>query len=489
MEKKEKIRKVFLDDLPRKGGKLGKIDWENSVGFKVSFIYDDIEDEVKIIKYEKKSERLFIIYNGKEFDINSTGFKNCRMGRILGKQTKEFKIEMGQIFKDDKRDLVTTNREYRDRVDNKGNNKYYKYTCNVCGWTEGWILEGNLIGKRKHGCSCCRGYTVVEGINDIPTTAPWMVKYFQGGYDEAKLYTKSCSKKIIPICPDCKRIKSKSISINELYGRKSIGCTCGDGISYSEKFMISLLDQLNIKYIHQLTKTTFEWCDNYRYDFYIPNLDMIIETHGRQHYKQVKGFYKTLEEEQKNDELKEQLAKENGVEHYIVIDCRESSMKWIKNNIMGNKLNDFFDLSVIDWSRCEMFAIDSNKVKEVCDYWNSKEEWETTVDLGRMFNCDYATIDSYLIKGENQGWVRNYKEIKEKSRLIKNAESVKRRCSKPVAIFKEGLLLGVFESISELVRQSEELFNTKFFSGHISRVCIGKKPHYKGFTFKYVENN
>ena len=298
------MRKVFLDDLPRKGGNLGKIDWENSAGFKVSFSYDNIEGEVEIIKYEKKSERLFITYNGKEFDINSTGFKNCRIGRILGKRTKEFKIKIGQVFKDDKRDLVITDREYRDRVDNKGNNKYYKYTCNVCGWTEGWILEGNLTGKRKHGCSCCRGFTIVEGINDIPTTAPWMVKYFQGGYDEAKLYTKSCGKKIKPICPSCKNIREKFMTVNDLYMKKSIGCKCGDNISYPEKFMYNILKQLNIKFETQLSKTKFEWCKNKLYDFYLSEYNCIIETHGRQHYERAKGFYKTLEEEQENDRCK-----------------------------------------------------------------------------------------------------------------------------------------------------------------------------------------
>lgn len=481
------MRKVFLDDLPRKGGKLGKIDWENSAGFKVFFSYDNIEGEVEIIKYEKKSERLFIIYNGKEFDINSTGFKNCRIGRILGKRTKEFKIKIGQVFKDDKRDLVITGREYRDRVDNKGNNKYYKYTCNVCGWTEGWILEGNLTGKRKHGCSCCRGFTVVEGINDIPTTAPWMVKYFQGGYNEAKMYTKSCGKKIKPICPSCKNIREKFMTVNDLYMKKSIGCKCGDNISYPEKFMYNILKQLNIKFETQLSKTKFEWCKNKLYDFYLSEYNCIIETHGRQHYERAKGFYKTLEEEQENDRCKERLAKENGIENYIVIDCRRSDLEWIKNSILNSKLNEFFDLSKIDWLKCEEFAINFNIVKEVCEYWNHKEDWETIKDLAKIFNCDPATIDSYLRKGENQGWIKDYQKIRNLSNLKKSANAVRKRCAKRVEIFKNNISLGKFEAIADIVRQSEDLFGVKMSSGKISQVCLGKKPQYKGFTFKYVE--
>ena len=74
---------------------------------------------------------------------------------------------------------------------------------------EYWIIETDIL--QNHGCPvCCRNpQIVVKGINDIPTTAPWMIPYFQGGYEEAKLYTFSSSYKINPICPDCGNIKNK----------------------------------------------------------------------------------------------------------------------------------------------------------------------------------------------------------------------------------------------------------------------------------------
>ena len=54
---------------------------------------------------------------------------------MSNKKTIEFKVEIGQIFKDDKRDIVITNREYRKEKHGKSmvNVKYYKYTCNICG--------------------------------------------------------------------------------------------------------------------------------------------------------------------------------------------------------------------------------------------------------------------------------------------------------------------------------------------------------------------
>lgn len=46
--------------------------------------------------------------------------------------------------------------------------------------------------------------------------------------------------------------------------------------------------------------------------------------------------------------------------------------------------------------------------------------------------------------------------------------------------------LGIYNSCAELERQSKKLFKTKLDSSNISKVCLGKKNFYKGYTFKYV---
>ena len=58
---KEKIRKVDLSELPRKEGfgiNKGKmlIDWKTSIGYKVSFVYDEIEGEIEILDYVSKGK-------------------------------------------------------------------------------------------------------------------------------------------------------------------------------------------------------------------------------------------------------------------------------------------------------------------------------------------------------------------------------------------------------------------------------------------------
>lgn len=66
------MRKVFLDDLPRRTGyKSNPISWKNSVGYKIRFIYDDIEGEIEIIDYDRDKLRLTVVYNGDIFNIHT----------------------------------------------------------------------------------------------------------------------------------------------------------------------------------------------------------------------------------------------------------------------------------------------------------------------------------------------------------------------------------------------------------------------------------
>ena len=61
------MKKVFLDNLPIKKGKGRYIDWKNSVGYKVDFVYEDIKGELKIIDYN--GMYLTIEKNNNFFDV------------------------------------------------------------------------------------------------------------------------------------------------------------------------------------------------------------------------------------------------------------------------------------------------------------------------------------------------------------------------------------------------------------------------------------
>ena len=203
------MRKVFLETLPQKQN--GNIDWKSSSGYIVDFIYDDYVGNFKILSYDSKSRFVELWCENKIYYIKNDSLRYGYVAQLTGKITYDFLYNVGDIICDNNRNLKITGKFKDDTF----KERYYEYQCNICGWNGGKIKESHL--KSGHGCSCCSNRTVVQGINDIPTTAPWMVDYFQGGYDEAKKYTKCSRKRIIPICPDCKTVHNKQIAINSIY--------------------------------------------------------------------------------------------------------------------------------------------------------------------------------------------------------------------------------------------------------------------------------
>ena len=392
------MRKVFTDELPHKGI---QVNWIKSVGYEVKFIYDDIKGEVEIVDYFKKNNKnyLKIKYNNSELDIIPEHFSQCRLGDILNIKTKKYKYKIGDIIINLNSGKIQVLRQIRIK-NKKSSVKGYEYKCLICG-NEDTISENNI--NKKEGCNVCSNKKILKGYNDMWTTNPELASLLADPNDGYK-YTEHSNKQLNWKCPSCSNIiKNKQISkIN----RQGLSCPkCGDGISYPEKFMYNILQQLEIEFIYQLSKTTFKWCNEYKYDFYIPKYNIIIETHGMGHYEI--GFQtivkskraRTLEQEQENDRLKKELALKNGIkeDNYIIIDCRYSILNWIKNHISKSELNNIFDLSKINWLECHRYAC-SSLVKKVCDLWNNGIHNITKIsEIMKLCN---NTIIKYLQQGK-----------------------------------------------------------------------------------------
>lgn len=491
---------IDLSELPRikEGGT--RINWQNSVGCKVSFVYNDISDVFYIIEYIGGSYvKVKVQYKDRIMDIPTSMVAKGHIGRLIGVRTNEFKIPLNIRLFDEHRDIIITDRKYIK--DKKGREyKYYKYTCEKCGFDCGkhysikekiyknelWVLESHLL-KHNVGCACCghNSVVIVEGINDIPTTTPWMIPYFQGGYEEAKQYTYGSTKKIYPKCPNCGLIFNKKCSIMSIYN-KEISCICSDGISYPNKFMYKLLKQLDVLFEREFRP---DWCSNYFYDFYIPSLNLIIEMDGGIGHANGIMFSNsknTLEERIETDKYKVQKAKEHGID-VIRIDCQynHDRFNYIKENTI-TKLNDVFDLSVVDWNECDKFAM-SSLAKQACELKNNNPNLRIS-EIADLLDLSPATILRYLKEGNK---LNLCKYNKEEQRLINEryrAEKIKEAKSKPVEVFKDGVSCGIFQSASYLERESMEIFGVKFYSSNISKICKGILKTSKGYTFKYIEN-
>lgn len=208
------------------------------------------------------------------------------------------------------------------------------------------------------------------------------------------------------LCPDCNNIIKKEI--NDVV-QNGIRCSrCSDRFPYGEKFILSLLSQLQIKFYH---RHTFEWCKNKEYDFFIPSINCIIEVHGMQHYEDAcfsgMGNKTKYIDVHDNDVEKEKLALDNGVKHYIVIDARYSSFNWVKCSVLDSDLVYIYDLNNIDWNLCQINALKSY-VKIVCDLWN-QNPFYSIKDISEIINKSKSSVRHWLKQGNELGWC-NYNE-------------------------------------------------------------------------------
>lgn len=315
-----------------------------------------------------------------------------------------------------------------------GTRSEYYFKCEE-GIHNSELFSINKITIRNHkpNCRACGtfGHYLLEN-NELDMWSP------NDELDAFSVRMGSDTKHLL-VCPICKREKKIAPSTYRLHG---LGCTCGDGNSYPNKLMANVLMQLNLEFE---TEKIFDWSDNKRYDIYITHLNCIIENHGIQHYIQSKRG-RSLEDEQANDILKQRIANDNGVKHYIVLDCRKSEIGLIKNSIMKSELPKLLNFKEedINWDECEVFA-NKNLVLEACDLYKTLDR-PTPINISKILQIDRRTVTEYLKKGSKLGMC-NYdpkiamKDPLAKSRGAKNPNSKKVFCENRV-----------FDTISECAK-------------------------------------
>lgn len=251
------------------------------------------------------------------------------------------------------------------------------------------------------GCMYCNHQKVFVGETDMWTTRPDMAAMLLNPEDGHKYFANS-NIKTDWICPKCGSIVKDKIIKN--VEKQGLSCdNCSDGMSFGEKFVWALLKQLKCDFIHD---RPIEWSQGKRYDFYIPSMNMIIETHGIQHYKEralrhsKDRFSRTLEEEMINDQYKMDLALSNNIKHYIQLDCKKSEVDYIKDSIINSDLKSLFDLSVVDWDRCYKRTLTSN-VAWCAELWNSG--MKRTKDIETYTGIDRCSVVSYLKRATKIG--------------------------------------------------------------------------------------
>ena len=393
------MRKCDLSQVPTKKNDTRVIyDWNKAIGLKIPFEYDGLKDFFEIIDYESR-DKVYIKYNNKTNMLYGKYIRKGKIAKIFDEEI-DWKYHIGENIQYNKKGYetnITITAKYYSK-DNphfkKGyerNYKWYQYKCNVCGYDctmdNFWINETDL--KDGKGCSCCAGTKVIKGVNDISTTAPDLMVYLvdkEFGYT----HTKTTNKSTLMKCPTCGY--EKNMSFYNLYFQ-NFGCPyCTDGFSYPEKFLVYILKQNKINFKYQLSKSDFNWCDKYKYDFYLPDYNWIIETHGRQHYE---DGWRKIDLQRKIDKTKRQLAINNGIDKYIELDCRESNNQYIFDSIKKTDLSII--LKEIDINKADNYA-QCNKLKTACDLFNNG--CTNYSSIAEKIDVCVNTVRRYIRKGK-----------------------------------------------------------------------------------------
>ncbi|MFV8830545.1 hypothetical protein [Alkalihalobacterium sp. APHAB7] len=327
-----------------------------------------------------------------------------------------------------------------------------KDRCKECGWKHGIPKKDSVY---------------LGNVGSIAETDPHIASLFYEEEDAFK-YTRNSARKVYFKCPTCNRKIRKQIGYVTKFG---LTCElCDDGFSIPEKFTVNVLEQLGIEFE---TQKIFEWSGNKRYDFYIPDKNMIIETHGRQHYSITFEYLggRSLEEEQENDRLKFNNAMKNGIENYILIDCQQSEFKYLKNSFLNSKLPNFYDLTRINWEECYKLAC-SSLAHEAWKLWDSG--LTSIMKIAEKLNISRTVLTRYLKRGSDLG-LCTYDVEKETN------------ISPVVQLSPTGEFMNVFESISKAM-DDLGLPKTNRDYSNISTVCSGRTKMAYGYRWMYKDD-
>lgn len=398
--------KIFIDSLPRTSR---GIKWSECKGKKVRFIYNGIDGYLTIKDvYISKHSKVLIEFKGRETVINTSHFVKCNLLKLLNNRKKsDFKYNKGYKTKN----MLSITDRFYDKDSRGYSLKKYLLKCCVCN-SETTLRESQIDIT---GCPVCNNKKVIKGINDISTKRPDLVKYFYNK-DDAYNHTTYSEYKAVIECPLCK--EKKIMRISDL-SKNGIGCLCGTGFSYAERFMYYILKSNDIKFTTQYSIKNAQWCGKYRYDFYLYDYNIIIETHGEQHYTHsfIGCGGDSLETVKENDINKKKLALSNGIYKYIEIDCSKSKSDFIINSLKKSYLSKIIDIDNTDIKYCEQMA-NGNIIKTVCDKWNELEN-VTKVLNSIDFIKSRTTIIKYLKRGNDLGLC----DYNPKEELVKSIKS------------------------------------------------------------------
>jgi len=303
----------------------------------------------------------------------------------------------------------------------------------------------------RHFTEGHKGSITCTQCNSISVTNPELKKFIVNIEDYYR--HSNGSNKMIPVkCPDCGF--EKHMLIQNLI-KQGFGCSkCGDGVSFPNKFMFNVLDQLiNLNKMKNFdTEKRFNWLVyEFKEKLRKGKLDFYFEINDNKYAVEMDGSFhsidnnmngQTAEESKFIDDEKDRLCEENNVK-VIRIDSEKSELEFIKNNIINSSLVKIlgFKESDIDWLKCHEYAC-SSLVKTVCDLWN--DNIRSVLEIAHILKLAKGSIIKYLKQGTELEWC--FPSYNPKEQININLEYIHEKNSIKIQCITTG---EYFNSISE----------------------------------------
>jgi ribosomal protein S27E len=264
-----------------------------------------------------------------------------------------------------------------------GELRQYDFYCSNCG--EMWKVPWGRASRYKKCPKCAKIRSSMAHQH------PEYIQYFVNKNEAYELAAQS-NKKVKLKCPKCGA--EKEMIVGNLHKRGFSCDVCGTGKSFPERFVASILVGNQIQYETQYSPV---WAEGRRYDFYLPDYNLIIETHGVQHYKDANNFYGDVKERQKIDKSKERAAKLHGYKYYVV-DCAHSDINYIEESMKTIGLIDALKLVITDEQRLRAYVDDE---RAYC--WQLYNEGKDINYIAKVVHHDIRCVREYLKTGAKLG--------------------------------------------------------------------------------------
>lgn len=355
-------------------------------------------------------------------------------------------------------------------------NKTVSFVCPICGykWKQALSVVVRSLQAGNNGCASCCG-KVVTTYYALSNRRPDLIKYFANPKD-ADAVREYSVKEVLLRCPVCHRTKLGTV--RDLTNRGFSCDVCGVGRSYPERYLYNFFELTHIAFE---TQKTFPWScvvkDNGKiskkyYDFFLPQFNLAVEAHGKQHYSDKVTFDSAdenwFEKEVLNDILKKELCEDNGLV-YLEIDCMISSAEYIKKSIIKSGLLERLNIELenIPWETISSLADNNVLTWKIATLFNEKK---TIQEIAEEVKMDVTSVVHYLHKATNVGLCEyNREKVAKKGPAISGLQ-----CSKIVYCIEDDKL---YKSLAAAAKQIGVAQCT------ITSACSGrqktvKKKHY-----------